>query len=144
VLVGLGVLDMRNKLEVARLANDHGRHHEALSFFKEAFNETNDLSEQISIAGAIVSTIVLGVCEGDYPAPGTAEYHECQRYLRIQLDAYDQADPIIQSEFAVFEDVEHLKRILQEMELGMVIPRTSDKLTRFKTCECALDRDSDF
>lgn len=134
---------MQNKLEMARIANEQGRHDEALRFFKEVIKETSDLSTKISIAGAIFSTIVLRGCNGRYPSPGTREYDECRKYLRIQMDAYDQADPTIRAEFEVFEDVDNLKDVLSQMERGNPVReeyRDRDQRTSKVTNRC--DKDS--
>jgi hypothetical protein len=109
---------MPNKLELARFANDTGRYREALRLLEEAITETNDLSSKISVAGAIYSTIISGICQGRHPFPATREYEDCRKYLKIRMDSYDQADPTIRAEVQAFEDVEKLKKILSQMERG--------------------------
>lgn len=109
---------MPDKLQLAQIANDEGRHKEALRLLEEATTETNDVSSKISLAGAIYSTIISGICQGRYPATATREYEDCRKYLKIRMDTYDQADPTIRAEVQAFEDVDKLKRILNQMERG--------------------------
>lgn len=75
-----------------------GKYHEAISLLKEIVDEEQEPEELMFASGLITSTYSFNILDGD-PVPGTPEYTEIRKYLKIELESYDKSAPEAQEAF---------------------------------------------
>lgn len=112
------------KMAEAEALQDQGKTREALRLLKQVVAETDEVELQMDAAAQIVSSLLDELT--DFPDPGSPEYLEIHKYLKIFIESYDQVDSETQQAFQEPASVEAFRELLNLTKQGksMRVPIT--------------------
>jgi len=97
-----------------------GQHEEAIRILKTMVDGAPSVEDRLWAAGLVAS--ITNFSYQHLVKPGTSQYADVHKYLRIALDSYDQAHPAAQELYRNMpNDIPGLRRILSRMDRGEAV-----------------------
>jgi hypothetical protein len=103
-----------------RILEQSGQHEEVIRMLKTMVDGAPEVEDRLWAAGLIASIINFNYQH--LVRPGTSQYDDVRRYLRIALESYDQAHPAAQEMYRNMpNNIPELRRTLSLMDQGQQI-----------------------
>ena len=99
-----------------KVLEQSGQHEEAIRILKTMVDGAPEVEDRLWAAGLIVSIINFNYQH--LITPGTSQYADVHKYLRIALDSYDRAHPAAQELYRKNNDIPAQRRILSSIDQG--------------------------
>lgn len=104
------------KMALSERLMNSGKIREAIDVLKSMVESARFDEDRMFAAGLICSVYGFRVLDGQMPEPGTLEFDDVRKYLRIALEAYEKSSGLMKREFAAANNVDVMKRMLEALD----------------------------
>ena len=112
--------EFQEQMAQTKMLEQSGQHEEAVRILKTMVDGAPSIEDRLWAAGLVASIINFNYKH--LVKPGTSQYADVHKYLRIALQCYDQAHPAAQELWRNMpNDIPSLRRVLSTMDRGQPV-----------------------